>query len=81
MRRLTIGDMNHFALVSKRLAGCGFDDKAPAVEIVFKNGTVHRYEGVTLEVYADFMASETKADFVEQHFAGRYPVTVFELRN
>lgn len=73
--------MNHFALVSKRLAGVAFDVKGPALEVVYKDGLVHRYEGVTLAVYAEFMQSDAKADFVDQKLAGAYPVSVFELKN
>lgn len=62
-------------LDSSSLAGADYDPEARTLEIEFRSGSRYRYDGVSPEVFAQFLAAPSHGRYFTAWIRDRYPTT------
>ncbi len=65
-------DVVRTPLRSSTVSSAGFARKSRILEIEFQSGAVYRYRGVPENVYAAFLAAESKGRYFGAHIRGKF---------
>jgi hypothetical protein len=58
---------------SSNILSIGYDSEASELRVVFANGGVYSYEGVSQEAYEKFIAADSKGAYLAKHIKAEYP--------
>lgn len=64
--------MEHQAVNSEAIKSIGYDEATATLEIKFTSGNVYEYFPVPPEIYAEFIAAESKGFYYNLYIRGGY---------
>jgi len=67
-----VSHIAHDPVASAVLSTAGYSKRLHVMEIEFCNGAIYRYLDVPADVYRDFLAAESKAQYYDWNIKGRY---------
>jgi hypothetical protein len=60
------------AIVSSNIESAGYDADAETLHVKFKNGGLYKYKSVPVQLYKDFMESESKGKFFFKEIRNKF---------
>lgn len=65
--------MHRDSVESSNIQAVGDDPVRSILEVEFYNGYVYQYQGVSPEVYGEFMSARSKGQFLNQFIKRQFP--------
>ena len=65
--------MDKHNVPSSLVRAVGYDEPAETLEVEFQNGRVYQYYGVPEQMHSQFMAAQSKGQFLNTYIKNQYP--------
>jgi hypothetical protein len=65
--------MERTPVTSNNLSSAGFDEETQTLEVEFKNGSLYRFSGCSLQEFQGLMNADSKGKYFNANIRNRYP--------
>ena len=70
---MALENVDFYDVESSNVAQIGYDGDEAVLYVRFNNGALYFYEGVSPDIWDEFLYTDSKGRFIHTHLKDRYP--------